>query len=96
MLTKTDLSQIQKIVHSEVQSETRKIFQEETPAIVRKIVREETTSIVQQELKPIKKDIRSIKKDINLIVRTFDRDYVTLRRKLEEHINHHPYAIAAS
>ena len=69
MLTKTDLSEIQKIVHSEIQSET--------PGIVRKIVREETRTIVQQELKPIKKDI-------NLIVRTFDRDYVTLRKRVEK------------
>jgi hypothetical protein len=79
MLTKSDLSQIQKVVHSEIQSET--------PGIIRKIV--------QNELKPIKKDIRSIKKDINLIVRTFDREYVSLRRKVEEHIEHHPYPIVS-
>jgi hypothetical protein len=75
MLTKTDLSEIQKIV----QLETKKAVQSETPGIVR--------GIVQQELKPVKKDILAIKKDINLIVRTFDRDYTTLRKKVE-HIEH--------
>ena len=72
MLTKTDLSHIQKVV------------------------RTETRTIVQEEFEPVKKDIGDIKKDINLIVRTFDRDYVLLRRKLEEHIEKHPYSIATS
>ena len=68
MLTKTDLSEIQKIVHTEIQSETSKI--------------------VKKELKPIKKDILLIKADINLIVRTFDRDYVLLRKRVE-HLETH-------
>ncbi len=71
MLTTRDLSQIQKIV----QLESKKSIQSETPGIVKKIV--------QEELKPIKKDILAIKKDINLIVKTFDRDYVALRKKVE-------------
>jgi hypothetical protein len=62
MLTNHDLSQIQKIVHTEIQSETRKI--------------------VREELKPIKKDI-------NLIVRSFDRDYVALRKRVER-LETHP------
>lgn len=64
MLTKTDLSQIQRIV----QIETRKI--------------------VKEELKPVKRDITVIKKDVALVVRTFDRDYVALRRRVEHVENH--------
>jgi hypothetical protein len=93
MLTNRDLSQIQKIVHTEIQSETpgivRDIVQSETPRIVRRIVQEETSSIIQKELKPIKKDIQTIKKDINLIVRSFDRDYVALRKRVER-LETHP------
>ena len=85
MLTKSDLSQIQKIV----QTETRKIVREETPTIVRNIITEETPGIVQKQLKPIKEDIAQIRKDIKFIVSFFDREYVALRRRverIEEHL----------
>ncbi len=74
MLTKGDLSQIQKIVQSET----------------RKIVQSETRKIVHGELKPIISDIKKIKSDISLIVRSFDRDYVVLRRRvdrIEDHLH---------
>ena len=72
MLTKQDLSDIQKVV----QTETRKVILSETPKIVRDIVQSETPKIVryeahtilQQELKPIKEDIAKIRKDISVIV----------------------------
>lgn len=93
MLTQGDFSQIQKIIVSE----TRKIIQEETPGIVRKIVQEETPKIIQKELIPIKRDIKKIKKDVDIIVTTFDRDYVFLRRRLdrlEDHLQLPPYPSA--
>ena len=95
MLTKSDLSQIQKIVQTVtlqvVQSETRKIVLEEAT----KIIQSETRKIVQEEFKPVKQDIRKIKSDINLIVHTFDKDYVVLRRRvdrIEEHLQLAPMA----
>ena len=92
MLTKQDLSDIQKVV----QTETRKVILSETPKIVRdivqsetpKIVRSEAHTILQQELKPIKEDIAKIRKDISVIVSFFDREYVELRRRVER-IEHH-------
>jgi len=69
--------------------------QEETPGIVRKILQGETPSVVQKELKSIKQDISKITKDINLVVRSFDRDSVALRKNVENHIDHHPYPIAS-
>lgn len=88
MLTKQDLGQIQKVV----QTETRTIVQQET----RKIVRE----VLQEELKPIKKDVSTLKEDVaqirsdmKLIVRFFDREYITLRRRVERietHLDLHP------
>ena len=92
MLTKQDLSDIQKVV----QTETRKVILSETPKIVRDIVQSETPKIVryeahtilQQELKPIKEDIAKIRKDISVIVSFFDREYVELRRRVER-IEHH-------
>lgn len=100
MLTKHDLSQIQKIVQDEtrkiVQSETRKIVQDET----RRIVREETPVALERQLKPIKKDIATLKedvseirKDMKSIVRFFDREYLELRRQIEcieDHLNLSP------
>ena len=96
MLTKTDLSQIQKIV----QTETRKIIKEEVPAIVdkqtRQIVQQEVPPIVEtqarkimkEELKPIKQDIAEIRGDIKAIVSFFDREYVALRRRVERIEDH--------
>ncbi|MBU1126760.1 MAG: hypothetical protein ABIH88_03370 [Patescibacteria group bacterium] len=94
MLTKNDLSQIRKVVKEEVGQETKKIVQEETPKIVREIVQEETPKIVkkivQTELKPIKSDLLKIRKDINIIVSTFDREYLELRQRvgiIEKHLD---------
>ena len=72
MLTKQDLSDIQKVV----QTETRKVILSETP----KIVRSEAHTILQQELKPIKEDIAKIRKDISV--------YVELRRRGERIEHH--------
>lgn len=86
MLTKTDLNQIQKIVKTEVQGETRKIVREETS----KIVQSETRKIVKEELVPIKEDITHIRKDIKTIVNYFDREYLNLRKRverIEDHLN---------
>ena len=76
MLTKTDFSQIRKIVKEEVQQETRKIVQEETK------------KIVQKELKPIKADIVNIKSDINVIISLFDREYLDLSKRVKRIENH--------
>ncbi|OGG23635.1 hypothetical protein A3A79_00300 [Candidatus Gottesmanbacteria bacterium RIFCSPLOWO2_01_FULL_43_11b] len=76
MLTKNDLSQIQKIV----QVETKKIVQVETKKIV--------SNELQRELKPVKKDIKKIKSDISIIVKTYDRDFVHLRRRVNRVESH--------
>lgn len=91
MLTKQDLSAIQKIVQTETPKIVREIVKTETPKIVReiiqsetpKIVRLEARSIIQEELKPVKEDITKIRKDISMIVSFFDREYVELRRRVE-------------
>ena len=69
MLTKNDLSQIQKIV----QVETKKIVQVETKKIV--------SNELQRELK-------KIKSDISIIVKTYDRDFVHLRRRVNRVESH--------
>ncbi len=68
MLTKLDLSEIQKIVQGET----------------RKIVREETREIMQKELQPVKKDIVEIRKDMKTIVNFFDSGYLELRKRVEQ------------
>lgn len=85
MLTNHDLSQIKNVVHSAIQ--------EETPAIVRKIIREETRPIIQEELQPIKKDIKKIKNDLDLVARSLDRDLMSLRKKVDKHIAEHSVTI---
>lgn len=62
MLTNNDLKQIQKIVKTEVQGETRMIVREETS----KIVQSETRKIVREELVTIKEDISQIDKEYHL------------------------------
>lgn len=88
MLTKSDLSQIQKVI----QVETTRIVQSET----RKIVQEETANIIQRELDPVKKDIknikmnvRKVKKTVDVMARIFDREDIRLRKRvtrIEEHL----------
>lgn len=60
MLTKSDLSDIQKIVDVVVQKQTRQIVQEET------------RQIVQEELAPVKKDIKGIKSELKKVRKTVD------------------------
>ena len=72
MLTKSDLSQIQKVVNTETT----------------KIVNVETKKIIVQELKPIKDDITHIRKDMKTIVNYFDKEYLQLRKRVERLENH--------
>ena len=60
MLTKTDLTKIQKIVKTKVREETRTIVQDETY----KIVQSEARKIIKEELTPVKENITQIRKDI--------------------------------
>jgi len=73
MLTKTDLQAIDNLF-------TRRLDEAITHRIDTLI-----TKRIRQELKPVKKDISKIRKDMNLIVTFFDREYTTLRKRLEEH-----------
>ncbi len=78
MLTKTDLSQIQKIV----QVETKKIVQEEVGIIV--------DERLDKKLKPIKKDLRYLKKTVNLIAKNYDEGDMRLERRvkrIEQHLH---------
>lgn len=84
MLTKTDLSQIQSIVQIVVQKETRAIVQKET----RNIVKTETKKIIRKELAPIKKDIKVIKVDINMVIESFDGNYLELRARVDRIDDH--------
>lgn len=77
MLSKTDLQKIQKVVKSEVQSETRKIVKEEVNNLI-------TKDYLKKELNPIKKDITKIRKDINEIIGFFDTEYLELRKGWKE------------
>jgi len=80
MLTKQDLSQIQQVVHKEVQNETRKIVQEELRPL-------------KKDVSTLKEDVAEIRKDVKTIVRFFDREYLELRKRverIENHLDLHP------
>lgn len=101
MLTKNDLSQIQKIV----QTETKKIVRGElsnypTKAdlanhptkqdLARELSNHPTKQDLAKELKPLKDDIAHIRKDTKAIVGFFDREYLELRKRverIEQHLN---------
>lgn len=79
MLTKSDLSQIKTIVQEGTQ----------------KIVQTETRQIVQEELEPVKKDIKYLKKKVNridktvnIIAKNYDEGDVNLGRRVKK-IEHH-------
>ncbi len=78
MLTKSDLSQIGKVVEKQIDSQVR--------PIVRDVVGEE----IQKALKPVKRDLRKIKKDLEFAVGTLDRERWHLEKRFDSHITHPP------
>lgn len=60
---------------------------------IRSVIKDElsnhpTKAGLTSELKPLKADLAQIRKDVKAIVSFFDREYVELRRRVEQ-IEHH-------
>lgn len=90
MLTKNDFTQIRTIVREEIEERTPKIVQKEA----RQIVQEELAP-VRADIKVIKKDVVKIRSDIKTIVSFFGKEYVELRNRverIEEHLGLSPLA----
>lgn len=87
MLTKTDFSQIRKIV----QGETRKIVQDEISPLKTDVnhLKENVGSLkndivtIKQDVKILRRDTSKIRKDIGVIVSFFDREYLDLEKRVE-------------
>lgn len=77
MLTKKDLTQIQKVVKEELGDYPTKADLEKA------LSNHPTKADLAKELKPVKQDIAQIRKDVKVIVNLFDREYVELRRRVE-------------
>ena len=95
MLTKTDLSQIQKTVQNVLKDYPTK--EDLTGALQNHPTKADLTSALQNH--PTKADLtkalRPIRKNIKSIISLFDKEYVVLRKrvkKIEEHL-HFPTAI---
>lgn len=92
MLTKDDLSQMQKLMLSVVQTETRKIVQEETRSIVKEEInplRKKMISLTSSIRSELRSQVRKVRKDINIMIRVFDNQYMDLRvgvEKIEDHL----------
>lgn len=50
---------------------------------IRSVTREEIKTQLKIELKPIKRDLRKINGDINTVINVFDRDIITLRKRVD-------------
>lgn len=88
MLTKQDLTAIRGIVKEEVKTIVKDEVKSAVQHEVKTIVRQEVDNALRQELTPIKKDIKKIKSDIDIIVRSFDQDYVLLRHRVDRIEDH--------
>jgi hypothetical protein len=91
MLTKTDLSQIRKVVREEVETESKSSKEDLQGEI--KLVRIEIQKDIRtltNRLKSLEIVANKIQKDIKSIVNFFDKEYLQLRKrveKVEEHLN---------
>lgn len=78
MLTKTDLSQIKKIVDTSVE-----------PVRVRVDSIEKRTELIEKGVKNIKSNLKQVKKTVNVVALLFDREDVRLRKRvrtIEDHL----------
>ena len=91
MLTKTDLSQIRKIVREEVETESGSL-QEELQGEIKlsRIEIQKDVHTVKDRIKNLEIAIRKIQKNIKSIVSFFDKEYLNMRQRIEhveEHVN---------
>lgn len=91
MLTKTDLSQIRKIIREEVETESKSLREDIQGEIkLARIEIQKEVSALKDKVKNLEIALSKIQKDIRKIVNFFDEEYLTLRRRverLEEHLN---------
>ncbi|MEK7517587.1 MAG: hypothetical protein AAB583_03475 [Patescibacteria group bacterium] len=98
MLTKTDLSQIRKIVREEVETEIRSAYDELQGEMKMMRIRIETrlgaienkvkdldikVNGLEVKVNKVQRGISRIKKDIKAIISYFDQDYIILRKRIE-------------
>ena len=98
MLTKSDLSQIRKVVREETEVESNSLKSELTSEV--KLMRmrlESRLETIENKLKDsdiklgnVEKDLKYVKKTIEVMIKRFDEDDAALRKrveKIEEHLN---------
>ena len=85
MLTKTDFSQIRKIVREEVESESKSLEEELTTEVkLSRIELQKEIRPIQDKIKNLDLGIRKIQKDLKLILNFFDKEYLGLRKRVEK------------
>lgn len=91
MLTKSDLSQIRKIIREETEAESENLKSDLEAEI--KLARMELQKDLHDattRLKNLEIGQRKIQKDIKIIVNTFDKEYLQLKKevgRIETHLN---------
>lgn len=96
MLTKSDLTAIQKIVDSSIQKEINPLKDDVRSLQAGMSTVQSDVNILKTEFSSIKKDIKNIKsnqrglnKTVNVMIDHFDRDRVSLRKRvdnIEKHV----------
>lgn len=84
MLTKTDLTQIRKIVREEIETESKSLKEDLLGEI--KLVRIELQKEIRalaSRVKNIEIAIKKIQKDIKSIINFFDKESLQLRKRIE-------------
>ena len=96
MLTKSDLSQIQKAVEVALSNHPTKVdlanVLKNHPTktdLTNELKNHPTKTDLARELKPIRSNISKIRRDIDKVISLFDKEYVALRKRVkrvEEHL----------
>lgn len=75
MLTKSDLDQIRGIIKEEIKKEIKPLKRD--------------IAVLKQDVKGLKRDVKTIKRDMNIIISTFDNEYMNPRQRvnrIEKHL----------
>lgn len=95
MLNDSDLGKIRSVTREEIKTELKSELNKELKPIKQDL--QEIGKVIDQQLekrlKPIKHDLRKIKGDLNTVISVFDRDVITLRKRMdrvEDHLGFSP------
>lgn len=89
MLTKTDLSQIRKVVREEVESESKSLSEDLQGEIkLARIKIQNDIYTLANRVKNLELVTSKVQKDIKSIVRFFDKEYLQVRKRIKQIEDH--------